>query len=284
MVRPRVVLDVSRIAALKTISASKIISRHPDSFVSCRPTAMSFRLIARQCRCWRWRSLVGHFQTRNRGQNACGARSAHVPIRVPKFRCLCDPLRKPFGWQSAGCAIAGLPARISSRAALTTQRQPEINRRCAEWPAFRPPDAGCCLRRDCPRHSISPLCRRGLCLRLSSKARLLAFLCFASRKPPVASNTEGFIGRPLAGFCTAVAALPPLVWRRCRIHSASADSRIALTQGASNGLHRSAQPRRTPPGPSAMTTVITAAGPARPQLTETVTASAAPAKPSRACC
>jgi 2-furoyl-CoA dehydrogenase FAD binding subunit len=226
MVRPRVVIDVSRIAALKTISLKDNLVVTGAGVVQA--DAMSSDLIARElpllAMALPW---VGHFQTRNRG--TLGGSVAHA-----------DPSAEiPLSLVNLGGTVVlqsrrrerRIAARDFFQGALTTQRQPDEIVVALEWPRT-PPDAGCAFAEIAQRHGDFAIAAAACCLRLSSKGEIaeLSVGLGGVESRPVAVDTARFIGRPSPDAATAVAEHAATSVAPMSDHSASADYRIALTK------------------------------------------------------
>ena len=225
VVRPRAVIDISRIQALKTTTARSNIVVTGAGVV--QSDALRANVIAREVpllvMALPW---VGHFQTRNRGTLGGSVAHADPSAEIPLALVVCG-----------GTVVLQsrrrqrrVPAREFFLGALTTQRQPDEMVTALEWP--RAPDAGHAFTEIAQRHGDFAIAAAGCSLRLDKSDRLeqLSLGVGGVESRPVAIDAKGFLGcsasEIAAGLCEhAAVSVTPM-----EDHSASADYRIALTR------------------------------------------------------
>jgi 2-furoyl-CoA dehydrogenase FAD binding subunit len=226
LVRPRAVIDISRIKELKAVSqASKAIATGAGLVQN---DALRSDVIARElpllAMALPW---VGHFQTRNRG--TLGGSVAHA-----------DPSAEiPLCLITCGGTVVLQSQRRTRRllahefflGALSTQRQPDEMVTALEWPRLAA-DAGCAFAEIAQRHGDFAIAAAACCLRLSRDGKLgdLSLGVGGVESRPLALEVQRFLGRSadeIAGELSehAAASVTPM-----EDHSASADYRIALTK------------------------------------------------------
>lgn len=226
VVRPRAVIDISRIEALKTISVKSkvvvtgagVIQNHA---LSSDVIAMEIPLLAMAL------PWVGHFQTRNRGTLGGSVAHADPSAEIPLALVVCGGsvvLQSRLGRRR-------VPAREFFVGALVTQRQPDELITALEWPCSAP-DAGHAFMEIAQRHGDFAIAAAGCSLRLDKSGRLeeLSLGVGGVESRPVAIDAKGFLGCSAsdiaAGLCEhAAVSVTPM-----EDHSASADYRIALTR------------------------------------------------------
>jgi len=226
VVRPRAVIDISRIQALKTITARSNIVVTGAGVV--QSDALRANVIAREVpllvMALPW---VGHFQTRNRGTLGGSVAHADPSAEIPLALVVCG-----------GAVVLQsrrrerrVPAREFFLGALTTQRQPDEMVTALEWPRAAP-DAGHAFTEIAQRHGDFAIAAAGCSLRLDKSGRLeeLSLGVGGVESRPVAIDAKGFLGcsasEIAAGLCEhAAVSVTPM-----EDHSASADYRIALTR------------------------------------------------------
>lgn len=226
VVRPRAVIDISRIQSLKTVTARSNIVVTGAGVV--QSDALRANVIAREVpllvMALPW---VGHFQTRNRGTLGGSVAHADPSAEIPLALVVCG-----------GAVVLQsrrrqrrVPAREFFLGALTTQRQPDEMVTALEWPCAAP-DAGHAFTEIAQRHGDFAIAAAGCSLRLDETDRLeeLSLGVGGVESRPVAIDVKGFLGRPAseiaAGLCEhAAVSVTPM-----EDHSASADYRIALTR------------------------------------------------------
>ena len=244
MVRPRAVIDISRIQALKTISARSSIVVTGAGVV--QGDALCSDLIARDVpllvMALPW---VGHFQTRNRGTLGGSVAHADPSAEIPLALVVCD-----------GAVVLQsrrrqrrVPAREFFLGALTTQRQPDEMVTALEWPRTAP-DAGHAFMEIAQRHGDFAIAAAGCSLRLDGADRLeqLSLGVGGVESRPVAIDVKSFLGRPAGEIAASLAEHAAVSVTPMEDHSASADYRIALTkvlvERAVNGALEMARQRR----------------------------------------
>jgi 2-furoyl-CoA dehydrogenase FAD binding subunit len=226
VVRPRAVIDISRIQALKTITARSNIVVTGAGVV--QSDALRANVIAREVpllvMALPW---VGHFQTRNRGTLGGSVAHADPSAEIPLALVVCG-----------GAVVLQsrrrqrrVPGREFFLGALTTQRQPDEMVTALEWPRAAP-DAGHAFTEIAQRHGDFAIAAAGCSLRLDKSDRLeeLSLGVGGVESRPVAIDAKGFLGcsasEIAAGLCEhAAVSVTPM-----EDHSASADYRIALTR------------------------------------------------------
>ena len=226
VVRPRAVIDISRIAALKTISvrANVVVTGAGVTQSDALNSDIIVREVPLLAMALPW---VGHFQTRNRG--TLGGSVAHA-----------DPSAEiPLALVASGGTIV-LQSRRGQRrvaareffvGALVTQRQPDEILTALEWPRS-PPDTGHAFTEIAQRHGDFAIAAAACGVRLGKEDQVEELLLAIGgvEDRPVAIDVNGFLGRPAAKMAVdlsehAAASVNPL-----EDHSASADYRIALTK------------------------------------------------------
>ena len=226
MVRPRAVIDISRIQALKTVSARSNIVVTGAGVV--QGDALRSDLIARAApllvMALPW---VGHFQTRNRGTLGGSVAHADPSAEIPLALVVC-----------AGTVVLQsrrrqrrVPAREFFLGALTTQRRPDEMVTALEWPRAAP-DAGHAFMEIAQRHGDFAIAAAGCSLRLDGAERLeqLSLGVGGVESRPVAIEVKSFLGRPAGEIATSLAEHAAVSVTPMEDHSASADYRIALTK------------------------------------------------------
>ena len=226
MVRPRAVIDISRIQALKTVSARSNIVVTGAGVV--QGDALRSDLIARAApllvMALPW---VGHFQTRNRGTLGGSVAHADPSAEIPLALVVC-----------AGTVVLQsrrrqrrVPAREFFLGALTTQRRPDEMVTALEWPRAAP-DAGHAFMEIAQRHGDFAIAAAGCSLRLDGAERLeqLSLGVGGVESRPVAIEVKSFLGRPSGEIAASLAEHAAVSVTPMEDHSASADYRIALTK------------------------------------------------------
>ena len=227
MVRPRAVIDISRIQALQTVSLMRSGVVATGAGV-VQNDALASDLIARElpllALALPW---VGHFQTRNRG--TLGGSVAHA-----------DPSAEiPLSLVVSGGTVVlqsrrrerRVPAREFFVGALMTQREPDEMVTALEWPRAVS-DAGHAFAEIAQRHGDFAIAAAACSVRLGRDDRVveLSLGVGGVEGRPIAIDATRYIGRPggeiAAGLSEhAAASVTPM-----EDHSASADYRAALTQ------------------------------------------------------
>ncbi len=226
MVRPRAVIDISRIEALKTISVSSAVVATGAGTV--QSDALRSDVIAREVPLLAlglpW---VGHFQTRNRGTLGGSVAHADPSAEIPLCLVVCG-----------GTVVLQsrrrerrVPAREFFVGALTTQRRSDEIVTALEWPRSAP-DAGHAFTEIAQRHGDFAIAAAGCSLRLGGDDRVAALSLGVGgvESRPVAIDTRSFLGRPGAEVAGGLAEHAAACVTPMEDHSASADYRTALTK------------------------------------------------------
>jgi 2-furoyl-CoA dehydrogenase FAD binding subunit len=226
VVRPRAVIDISRMQALKTITARSNIVVTGAGVV--QSDALRANVIAREVpllvMALPW---VGHFQTRNRGTLGGSVAHADPSAEIPLALVVCG-----------GAVVLQsrrrqrrVPAREFFLGALTTQRQPDELVTTLEWPRAAP-DAGHAFTEIAQRHGDFAIAAAGCSLRLDKNDRLeeLSLGVGGVESRPVAIDAKGFLGCSASEIAARVCEHAAASVTPMEDHSASADYRIALTR------------------------------------------------------
>jgi 2-furoyl-CoA dehydrogenase FAD binding subunit len=226
VVRPRAVIDISRMQALKTITARSNIVVTGAGVV--QSDALRANVIAREVpllvMALPW---VGHFQTRNRGTLGGSVAHADPSAEIPLALVVCG-----------GAVVLQsrrrqrrVPAREFFLGALTTQRQPDEMVTALEWPRAAP-DAGHAFTEIAQRHGDFAIAAAGCSLRLDKNDRLeeLSLGVGGVESRPVAIDAKGFLGCSASEIAARVCEHAAASVTPIEDHSASADYRIALTR------------------------------------------------------
>jgi 2-furoyl-CoA dehydrogenase FAD binding subunit len=226
IVRPRAVIDISRISMLRGISARSGIATTGAGVVQC--DAMDSDLVRRDvpllAMALPW---VGHFQTRNRG--TLGGSVAHA-----------DPSAEiPLALVVTGGFVILRSKRRERRVgagefflgALTTARQPDEMIVALEWPVTFA-DAGHAFEEIAQRHGDFAIAAAACQVRIGCSGRLeaLSLGLGGVESRPIVIGVERFIGGPLCGAVPALADHAAASVEAMDDHSASAEFRIALTR------------------------------------------------------
>jgi 2-furoyl-CoA dehydrogenase FAD binding subunit len=226
LVRPRAVVDISRIRALQAVSLRSDVVATGAGLV--QNDALRSDLIARELPllvlALPW---VGHFQTRNRGTLGGSVAHADPSAEIP----LCLVVSGGTIMLQSRRRERRVPAREFFVGALMTQRRPDEMVTALEWPRAAP-DAGHAFAEIAQRHGDFAIAAAACSLRLGRDDRVedLSLGVGGVESRPVAIDTARFVGRSAdeiaAGLSKhAAASVTPV-----EDHSASADYRIALTQ------------------------------------------------------
>lgn len=226
LARPRAVIDISRIQALKAISLKSNVVVTGAGVVQC--DALHSDLIAREvpllAMALPW---VGHFQTRNRGTLGGSVAHADPSAEIPLCLVVCG-----------GTVV--LQSRRRERrvraqdffeGALTTQRQPDEIITALEWPRT-PLDAGCAFAEIAQRHGDFAIAAAACCLRLARDGRLedLSVGVGGVESRPVAIDTRRFLGRAAGEIAVGLSEHAAASVTPTEDNAASAEYRIALTK------------------------------------------------------
>ena len=226
VVRPRAVIDISRIQALKTIAARSNVVVTGAGVV--QSDALGSNVIAREVpllvMVLPW---VGHFQTRNRGTLGGSVAHADPSAEIPLALVVCG-----------GTVVLQsrrrerrVPAREFFVGALTTQRQPDEMVTALEWPRAAP-DGGHAFTEIAQRHGDFAIAAAACSLRLDKTDRLeeLSLGVGGVESRPVAIDGKGFLGRSGSEIAANLCELAAVSVTPMEDHSASAEYRIALTK------------------------------------------------------
>jgi 2-furoyl-CoA dehydrogenase FAD binding subunit len=182
LVRPRAVVDVSRIDALKEIALRADVVVTGAGVV--QRDALHSPLIASELpllsMALPW---VGHYQTRNRGTLGGSVAHADPSAEIPLCLVVCDGaivLRSRRRERR-------VKAREFFQAALTTQRQPDEMLVALEWPRIAK-DVGCAFDEIAQRRGDFALASAACCVRLAPNG------CVAE----ISLGLGGVVNRPIA--------------------------------------------------------------------------------------
>jgi 2-furoyl-CoA dehydrogenase FAD binding subunit len=241
LVRPRAVVDITRIEALRSIAIKGNMVVTGACVV--QSDALRSDLVARElpllALALPW---VGHFQTRNRG--TLGGSVAHA-----------DPSAEiPLALVVSGGTIVlqsrrrerRVPAGKFFLGALATARQPDEMIVALEWPRT-PSEAACAFAEIAQRHGDFAIAAAACCMRVDAGGFLeaLSLGLGGVEGRPVALDVRHFIGKPAAGVANdlpffAAAAITPMDDR-----AASAEYRLALTKVLAERVFQEALSRAT---------------------------------------
>lgn len=226
LVRPRAVIDITRIQALKLIAntgnrvmtGAGVVQRdalHSDVIASELPLlAMALP----------W---VGHFQTRNRGTLGGSVAHSDPSAEIPLCLCICG-----------GTVV--LQSRRRERrvkaadfflGALTTARQSDEMITALEWPRT-PPHTGCAFAEIAQRHGDFAIAAAGCHVRLGPDGRLtdLSLGLGGVENRPVTPIMHDFCGRIPEQIGADLAEHVCAQMTAMDDHVASAEFRLALTR------------------------------------------------------
>ncbi len=225
MVRPRAVVDVSRIAALKSITLTDKAVVTGAAVVQA--DAMRSELIEKEVPLLAlglpW---VGHFQTRNRGTLGGSVAHADPSAEIPLCLVVCG-----------GTVVLQskkrerrVPAVEFFQGALTTQRQYDELVVALEWPRAAK-DAGHAFIEIAERHGDFALAAAACTLRIDVGGKLLELSLGLGgvENRPIRIDVRQFIGRGALASAAEIAAHASNIVSPMEDHAASADFRRALT-------------------------------------------------------
>jgi 2-furoyl-CoA dehydrogenase FAD binding subunit len=226
MVRPRAVIDVSRIAALQAIALKGDVVVTGAGVLQC--DALRSDVIRREvpllAKALPW---VGHFQTRNRGtlggSVAHGDPSAEIP--------LCLVVCRGTVVLKSRRRERRVAAQDFFLGALATQREPDEILTALEWPRTSP-DAGCAFTEIAQRHGDFAIAAAACWLRLGRDDRVedLSLGVGGVESRPVAIHVRNFLGRSADEIASELSEHAATGVTPMEDHSASADYRLALTK------------------------------------------------------
>lgn len=226
LVRPRAVIDISRLPTLKsiTVAGNGVVTGAGVVQRDALHSDVVGRELPLLAMALPW---VGHFQTRNRGTLGGSVAHADPSAEIPLCLCICG-----------GTVV--LQSRRRERrvkaadfflGALATARQPDEMITALEWPRT-PPDTGCAFAEIAQRHGDFAIAAAGCQVRLGPDGRLadLSLGIGGVENRPVTPAVRDFCGRapdPIGGeladhVCAQVTAMDD--------HAASAEFRLALTR------------------------------------------------------
>ena len=225
VVHPRAVIDISRIAALKTISVKKVVVTGAgvvqNHALSSDVIATEIPLLAMAL------PWVGHFQTRNRGTLGGSVAHADPSAEIPLALVVCGGsvvLQSRRGERR-------VPAREFFVGALITQRQPDELITSLEWPCSAP-DAGHAFMEIAQRHGDFAIAAAACSLRVGQVGRVeqLSLGIGGVEDRPVAIDVNRFLGHPAGEIAADLSEHAATSVTPMEDHAATADYRIALTK------------------------------------------------------
>jgi 2-furoyl-CoA dehydrogenase FAD binding subunit len=226
MVRPRAVIDISRMQALRAISVRSDMVMTGAGVV--QRDAMQSDVVAREVPLLRLAlPYVGHFQTRNRGTLGGSVAHADPSAEIPLCLVVCG-----------GTVV--LQSRRRERrvratdffhGALTTERQPDEMVTALEWPRAAS-DAGHAFAEIAERHGDFAIAAAACQVRLGSDDRLarVSLGIGGVESRPFGIDLRSFVGRPAAGVAADIAEHASGGVTPMEDHAASAEFRRALTR------------------------------------------------------
>jgi CO/xanthine dehydrogenase FAD-binding subunit len=227
MVRPRRVIDISRLAGLDGIEVrgDRIVTGATVIQADALDSAVIRKELPLLALALPW---VGHFQTRNSGTLGGSVAHADPSAEIP----LCLVVGDATVVLRGGRKERRVPARTFFAGALTTVRRPDEMVVAIDWPRA-PADAGHAFEEIAQRHGDFAIAAAACELRLDGQGRIaaLALGLGGVEDRPIAVDTAAFVGRPAdAATATAIAhhikdSVDPMEDR-----TASADYRRALSQ------------------------------------------------------
>lgn len=226
MVRPRAVVDVSRIAALKSITTTEKAIVTGAAVVQA--DAMRSDIIKREVPLLAlglpW---VGHFQTRNRGTLGGSVAHADPSAEIPLCLVVCGGMVMLQSKKRE----RRVPAVEFFQGALTTQRQYDELVTALEWPRAAK-DAGHAFIEIAERHGDFALAAAACTLRVDASGKLLELSLGLGgvENRPIRIDVRQFIGRGALDIAADIAAHASKIVSPMEDHAASADFRRALTQ------------------------------------------------------
>jgi len=225
MVRPRAVVDVSRIASLKSITTTDKAVVTGAAVVQA--DAMRSDVIKKDVPLLAlglpW---VGHFQTRNRGTLGGSVAHADPSAEIPLCLVVCGGT---VVLQSKK-RTRRVPAVEFFQGALTTQRQYDELVVALEWPRAAK-DAGHAFIEIAERHGDFALAAAACTLRVDANGNLLELSLGLGgvENRPILVDVRRFVGRGALASAAEIAAHASESVSPMEDHAASADFRRALT-------------------------------------------------------
>jgi 2-furoyl-CoA dehydrogenase FAD binding subunit len=226
MVRPRAVIDISRMQMLKAIAVRSDILETGAGVV--QRDAMQSDSVAREVPLLRLAlPFVGHFQTRNRGTLGGSVAHADPSAEIPLCLVVCE-----------GTVV--LQSRRRERrvratdffhGALTTDRQPDEMVTALEWPRAAT-DAGHAFAEIAERHGDFAIAAAACQVWLAGDEKLahVSLGVGGVESRPLRIDMQSFIGRPAAGVAADIAEHAAESVTPMDDHAASAEFRRALTR------------------------------------------------------
>jgi 2-furoyl-CoA dehydrogenase FAD binding subunit len=226
MVRPRAVIDISRMQALKAIAVRSDVLVTGAGVV--QRDAMRSDIVAREVPLLRLAlPYVGHFQTRNRGTLGGSVAHADPSAEIPLCLVVCG-----------GTVV--LQSRRRERrvraedffhGALTTDRQPDEMVIALEWPRAAA-EAGHAFAEIAERHGDFAIAAAACQVRLGGGDRLahVSLGVGGVESRPLRIDTQPFIGRPVPHAAAEIADHAAEGVAPMDDHAASAAFRCALTR------------------------------------------------------
>ena len=226
MVRPRAVIDISRIPKLNAIVATSNIVVTGAGVVQCDAleSDVVMRNIPLLSMALPW---VGHFQTRNRGTLGGSVAHADPSAEIP----LCLVVTGGSVVLQSKRRERRVRAQEFFLGALTTERRPDEMIVALEWPRA-PADAGHAFEEIAQRHGDFAIAAAACQLRIDRSEHLTALSLGLGgvESRPIAVDVKNFLGRPMRGAVSALADHVAASVNPMEDHSASADFRIALAK------------------------------------------------------
>lgn len=226
LARPRAVIDVSRMPALKSIVAKSDRVTTGAGVVQCE--AMRSDVIVRHVSLLaKGLPWVGHFQTRNRGTLGGSVAHADPSAEIPLCLAVCN-----------GTVVLQsrkrerrIPARDFFLGALATARKPDEIIVALEWPRMAA-DAGCAFSEIAQRHGDFAIASAACILRLGPDGRLadLSVGLGGVESRPLGIDARAFIGRAAKGVGSNLADHLAAQVAPMEDHAATAEYRLALTK------------------------------------------------------
>lgn len=226
LARPRAVIDVSRMQAIKSIAAKSDVVVTGAGVVQC--DALRSEVIARElpllAKGLPW---VGHFQTRNRGTLGGSVAHADPSAEIPLCLVVCDG--------TVVLQSRKRERRVAARdfflGALATERQPDEIIIALEWPRMAA-DAGCAFSEIAQRHGDFAIAAAACTVRLGPDGRLteLSVGLGGAESRPIAVDARSFVGRAANGAGSDLADHVAAGVTPMEDHAATAEYRLALTK------------------------------------------------------
>jgi 2-furoyl-CoA dehydrogenase FAD binding subunit len=226
LVRPRAVIDISRIQALKSISVKGNLVVTGTGVV--QSDALRSEVIGRELPLLAMAlPSVGHFQTRNRGTLGGSVAHADPSAEIPLCLSICG------GTVVLQSRRRERRVRVSDffLGALATARQADEMITALEWPRT-PPGTGCAFAEIAQRKGDFAIAAAGCCVRLGPDGRLveLSLGLGGVENRPVAVDVRSFCGRAPERVGGDLVEHAHASVTAMDDHAASAEFRLALTR------------------------------------------------------